>query len=94
MSNYTVKLSGTSPIKGSISQGNQPTVMRVTVPGPAGATGAAGSAANNIGQAADVDITNLADGALLQWSNNDSKWIARNELDTTGGTITFNGGSF
>ena len=69
MSDINAKLSTTSPISGSISQGNQPTVTRVTVPGPQGPTGAAGSSANNIAQANDVDTTTfgLNDGSLLQY---------------------------
>ena len=51
----TGSISTTSPITGSISQGNQPSVTRVTVPGPQGPTGAAGSSENRIADAADVD---------------------------------------
>ena len=42
----------------------------------------------------DVDITSLNDGALLQYRSSDSKWVARTEIVTTTGTLTFNGGSF
>ena len=96
MSDINAKLSTTSPISGSISQGNQPTVTRVTVPGPQGPTGAAGSSANNIAQANDVDTTTfgLNDGSLLQYRASTQKFVARTELDTTSGTIVLNGGNF
>ena len=90
----TGSISTTSPITGSISQGNQPSVTRVTVPGPQGPTGAAGSSENRILVAADVDATGVADGALLQFRASDQKFVARNQLDTTTGTLVFNGGNF
>ena len=83
-------------VVGSVSQGNQPQVTRVTVPGPKGDTGSAGSSQNNLSQAADVDITSfpLQDGSLLQWRASTQKWTARNELDTTTGNLVLSGGSF
>ena len=92
----TATVNTTRTVVGSVSQGNQPQVTRVTVPGPKGDTGLAGSSQNQISIAQDVDSTTygLNDGALLQYSTATSKWIVRNELDTTTGTITFNGGSF
>ena len=92
----TTKLTQSSTIAGSVSQGNQPQVVRVTVPGPQGPTGAAGSSANNIAQANDVDTTTfgLNDGSLLQYRASTQKFVARTELDTTSGTIVLNGGNF
>lgn len=92
----TTTLTQSSTIVGSVSQGNQPQVVRVTVPGPKGDTGASGSSQNELSNAADVDITTfgLNDGAILQYRASSQKWTARNELDTTTGTFTLNGGSF
>ena len=42
----------------------------------------------------DVDVTSLNDGALLQYRSSDGKFVCRNEIVTTTGTLTFNGGSF
>jgi len=64
------------------------------VPGPQGPQGTAGSSQNNISQAQDVDVTGLSDGALLQYRASDQKFVARNTLDTTSGTLVFSGGSF
>jgi hypothetical protein len=36
----------------------------------------------------------LADGAILQYSADTVKWVARNEIDTTSGTLKLNGGIF
>ena len=87
-------VSSVSQIKGSISQGNELVVTRVAVPGPQGPQGAAGSSENRILVAADVDATGVADGALLQFRASDQKFVARNQLDTTTGTLVFNGGNF
>tara|TARA_X000000950_G_C13750108_1_gene592257 strand:- start:533 stop:814 length:282 start_codon:yes stop_codon:yes gene_type:complete len=88
------RIGSVSNIKGSISQGNELVVTRITVPGPQGPTGAAGSSVNNISQSQDVDVSGLADGALLQYRASDQKFVARNTLDTTSGTLVFSGGSF
>lgn len=42
----------------------------------------------------DVDTTDLNDGALLQYRASDGKFVTRNEISTTTGSLTFNGGSF
>ena len=42
----------------------------------------------------DVDATDLNDGALLQYRASDGKFVTRNEISTTTGSLTFNGGSF
>ncbi len=87
-------VSSVSQIKGSISQGNELVVTRVAVPGPQGPQGASGSSENRILVAADVDATGVADGALLQFRASDQKFVARNQLDTSSGTLVFNGGNF
>ena len=85
-----------SQVSGSVSQGNELVVTRVTVPGPQGPQGTAGSSANNIAQASDVDTTTfgLQDGSILQYRAATQKFVARTEFDTTTGTIVLNGGSF
>ena len=88
------RIGSVSQIKGSISSGNELVVTRITVPGPQGPQGTAGSSENRILVAADVDATGVADGALLQFRASDQKFVARNTLDTTSGTLVFSGGSF
>ena len=87
-------VSSVSQIKGSISQGNELVVTRVAVPGPQGPQGAAGSSVNKKSQAQDVDVSALQDGALLQFRASDQKFVARNQLDTSTGSLIFNGGNF
>ena len=87
-------VSSVSQIKGSISQGNELVVTRVAVPGPQGPQGASGSSENKVLEAQDVVTTGIADGALLQFRASDQKFVARNQLDTSTGTLVFNGGNF
>lgn len=42
----------------------------------------------------DVNTDSLSDGALIQYDASTDKFTTRNELETTTGTITFNGGAF
>ena len=88
------RVGSVSQVSGSVSQGNELVVTRVAVPGPQGPQGAAGSSENRILIAADVDATSIADGALLQFRSSDQKFVARNNLDTSTGTLVFNGGNF
>lgn len=52
------------------------------------------TSSNRLRSLNDVNATSLQDGALLQYDANTDKFTTRNELQTTTGTITFNGGSF
>jgi len=84
-------------VVGSVSQGNQPQVTRVTVPGPNGDTGSQASAASiQLSSLSDVDVPSfpVQDGSLLQYRSSTGKWTARNELDTTSGNLVLSGGSF
>jgi len=84
-------------VVGSVSQGNQPQVTRVTVPGPKGDSGSVvGAASLQLSGLSDVDTTSfpLSDGSLLQYRSSTGKWTARNELDTTTGNLVLSGGSF
>ena len=79
----TATVNTTRSVVGSVSQGSQPQVTRVTVPGPKGDTGLAGSAQNQISAASDVDITSfpLQDGSLYNTEHQhrsglqDRNWI-------------------
>ena len=42
----------------------------------------------------DVNSSTLNDGALIQYDASTEKFVTRNELETTTGTLTFNGGQF
>ena len=49
---------------------------------------------NRLRSLSDVDSSTLDDGALIQYDASSDKFTTRNELDTTSGTIVFNGGNF
>ena len=52
------------------------------------------STTNSFRSLTDVNATSLTDGALIQYDASTDKFTTRNELQTTTGTITFNGGNF
>jgi len=74
----------TAKINSNTSSGAQK--VSVTVP--------SATAAQTLKQLNDVNVTSLSDGALLQYDAATDKFVTRNELQTTTGTITFNGGAF
>ena len=49
---------------------------------------------NRLRGLSDVDSSSLNDGALLQYDASTDKFKTRNEVDTTSGTLVFNGGNF
>ena len=87
----SAKISTSSTVVGSVSQGNQPQVTRITVPGPKGDSGATGG---KLVELADVDSTTVADGALIQYDGTSEKFVITNEIETETGTIRLNGGVF
>lgn len=74
----------TAKINTSTSSG--PQQVSVSIP-------AVGSS-NSLRSLTDVNASSLSDGALIQYDASSDKFITRNELETTTGTITFNGGAF
>jgi len=87
----SAKVNTSSTIQGSVSQGNQPQVTRVTVPGPKGDSGAAGG---KLAELADVDASSVSDGALIQYDGGTEKFVITNVVETDTGTIRLNGGTF
>ena len=51
-------------------------------------------ASNSLKSLTDVNVTNLQDGAMLQYDSNTDKFITRNEIETVTGTLKLNGGRF
>ena len=49
---------------------------------------------NRLRSLTDVDSSTLTDGALIQYDASSDKFKTRNELETTSGTLVFNGGNF
>lgn len=78
----------TAKINVNTSQG--PQNVSVTLP----SAQAAANSSLQLKLLGDVDITNLDDGALLQYRSSDAKFVARTEIVTTTGTLVFNCGSF
>jgi hypothetical protein len=87
----TATVTTSSTIKGSVSEGNQPQVTRVTVPGPKGDSGAAGG---KLVELADVDASSVQDGAMIQYNDVTEKFEITNRIETDTGEIRLNGGTF
>ena len=87
----SAKINTSSTIQGSVSQGNQPQVTRVTVPGPKGDSGAAGG---KLVELADVNAASVSDGALIKYDGSTEKFVITNVVETDTGTIRLNGGTF
>jgi hypothetical protein len=63
-----------------------PQQVSVTLPSAA--------AAQSFRNLSDVDTTSLEDGALIQYDATTSKFKTRTTIETTTGTLKFNGGNF
>ena len=87
----TARVTTSSTIKGSVSEGNEPQVTRVTVPGPKGDSGAAGG---KLVELADVDATSVQDGAMIQYDDVTERFVITNRIETDTGEIRLNGGTF
>ena len=74
----------TAKINSNTSSGAQK--VSVTVP--------SASAAQTFKRLTDVNVTNLSDGALIQYDAATDKFVTKNEITTTTGTLVFNGGAF
>jgi phage baseplate assembly protein gpV len=75
-------------VKAKINSNTSSGPQQVTVQVPSAV------AAQTLKQLNDVNVTSLSDGALLQYDAATDKFTARNELNTSTGPITFNGGAF
>ena len=83
-----VTVPGSSSV-GSFAQDRQQEVVRVTVPGPTGPAGTGGT----LGELSDVNLTDVADGSILQYSTTETKWVDQTDISNLG-TVSINGGNF
>jgi len=75
-------------IKASINSSTSagPKTVSVTLPSAA--------AAQTLKNLSDVNVTSLEDGALIQYDSATDKFITKTTIETTTGTLKFNGGNF
>lgn len=74
----------TAKINSNTSTG--PQKVSVTVPSP--------RASQTFKQLNDVNVTTLEDGALIQYDAATDKFVTKTTIETTTGTLKFNGGNF
>jgi len=82
----------TGGVKANINSSTSSGPQQVSVQVPS--TNLSVSNVNRLRSLTDVDSTTLTDGALIQYDASSDKFKTRNELDTTTGTLVFNGGNF
>ena len=82
----------TGGVKANINSSTSSGPQQVSVQVPS--TNLSVSNVNRLRSLTDVDTTTLTDGALIQYDASSDKFKTRNELDTTTGTLVFNGGNF
>ena len=82
----------TGGVKANINSSTSAGPQQVSVQVPS--TNLSVSNVNRLRSLTDVDSTTLTDGALIQYDASSDKFKTRNELDTTTGTLVFNGGNF
>mgnify|MGYP001239474352 CR=1 FL=1 len=85
------RINQTGGVRANIQSSTSSGPQQVSVQVPSTNVSVALSKLRNL---SDVDSTSLSDGALLQYDSSSDKFKTKNELDTTTGTLVFNGGSF
>ena len=85
-------INSTGGVKANINSSTSSGPQQVSVQVPS--TNLSVSNVNRLRSLTDVDTTTLTDGALIQYDASSDKFKTRNELDTTSGTLVFNGGNF
>ena len=85
-------INSTGGVKANINSSTSSGPQQVSVQVPS--TNLSVSNVNRLRSLTDVDTTTLSDGALIQYDASSDKFKTRNELDTTTGTLVFNGGNF
>jgi|TARA_B100001094_G_C17843567_1_gene629137 hypothetical protein len=85
------RINQTGGVRANINSSTSSGPQQVSVQVPSTNVSVALSKLRNL---SDVDSTSLSDGALLQYDSSSDKFKTKNELDTTTGTLVFNGGSF
>jgi hypothetical protein len=53
-----------------------------------------GTTSTSVSALGDVDLSELRDGAVLQWNNNTKKWTSRTEIKTETGELVLNAGFY
>ena len=82
----------TGGVKANINSSTSAGPQQVSVQVPS--TNLSVTNVNRLRSLTDVDSSTLTDGALLQYDGSADKFVTKNELDTTTGTLVFNGGNF
>lgn len=86
----TVGQSGSTTANINVNTQGGPETVSVTLPSGA----ALQNSALQLKLLGDVDTTDIADGAILQYRVSDGKFFTTNEITTATGTLTINAGSF
>jgi hypothetical protein len=69
------------------------TINNITT-GPRNVSVTVPSASTRLNALGDVNVSSLADGAMLQYDDTSKKWTSRNDIKTESGNLILNGGTF
>jgi len=86
------RINQTGGVRANISSSTSAGPQQVSVQVPSTNVNVAN--VNRLRNLTDVDSSTLTDGALIQYDASSDKFKTRNELETTTGTLVFNGGNF
>ena len=86
------RINQTGGVRANINSSTSSGPQQVSVQVPS--TNVSVTNVNRLRSLTDVDSSTLTDGALLQYDGSSDKFVTKNELDTTTGTLVFNGGNF
>jgi|TARA_B000000609_G_C24105776_1_gene310987 hypothetical protein len=73
---------------------SRPQQVSVTMPAGAQSQTAVTNSTLKLRLLNDVDASQLKDGSMIQYSSSSDKFVVRDEITTTTGSITLNGGNF
>lgn len=94
MANITATISTNNNTTASINSPTSTGPQRVSITIPAGAAVVNGQLQLKLLSDVDTVTEGLNDGAMLQYRASDQKFVTRNEIITTTGNLTMNGGEY
>ena len=94
MANITATINSNNTTSAQINSPTSTGPQRVSITIPAGSAVVNGQLQLKLLADVDTVTEGLNDGAMLQYISSDQKFVTRNEIITTTGNLTMNGGEY